>query len=160
MTVSYTKIGVPYLVKSSGVAVPLTGTTAETALATIPIPAGAMGKNGVIRVTALFSYTSSASSKTLRVRLGGIAGTAFHAVVATTSSFHQTMVMIRNRNSVSSQISAPAISATAFNTGSATVVTDSINTDSAQDLVISGQLADGADSIVLQSYFVEVIYSA
>src|SRR5213079_2421852 len=48
----------------SAVAASVTGTLTETVLATIAIPAGAMGVNGAIRVTALWSYTNSADTKT------------------------------------------------------------------------------------------------
>lgn len=142
---------------TSGAAVPVTGTTSETTLGSVVIPAGAMGANGIIRVTALFSYTSSGNNKTLRVRLGGLAGTAFHQAISTTSSFHQTMVMIRNRNSVSSQVSAPLISAIAFNTGSAAVGTGSVNTANEQTLVITGQLANNSETITLEAFSVEIL---
>ena len=44
---------------ASAVAASITGTVAETSLAAVTVPAGAMGANGDMRFTALFSYTNS-----------------------------------------------------------------------------------------------------
>ena len=159
-TLRYKIAGIPYLVASSGAAVSLTGTTSETAMATVAIPAGAMGANGIIKVTSLWTYPSSANTKTLRIRLGGLAGTAYHGYVASTTLFHHTMDIIRNRNSQSSQVSGPLNNAASFTAGSASVATGSVDTSAAQDLVLSGQLSSAAETLVLEGYTVEVIYSA
>ena len=47
----------------SNVAIPLTGTVALTALVTIPVPAGVMGLNGVLRVTTTWTCTNNANAK-------------------------------------------------------------------------------------------------
>src|SRR5882757_8754527 len=51
------------LLQKSGVSVPLTGSTSETVLATIPIPANLLGANGQLRIKAQWSCTSSAGTK-------------------------------------------------------------------------------------------------
>lgn len=141
----------------SGEAVPVTGTTSETTLGSVIIPGGSMGANGIIRATVLFSYTASSNNKTLRVRLGGLAGTAFHQIVPTTSSFHQAVIMIRNRNSITSQVSAPALNNTSFTVASGTLATGSINTADNQTLVITGQLANTSETITLETFSVEIL---
>lgn len=70
-------LGAWRVIAASAVAVSHTGDTIETVLANIAIPAGAMGANGALHITAVFSYTNSANAKTLRIRLGGISGAAF-----------------------------------------------------------------------------------
>ena len=141
---------------SSAIAVPLTGTTSETALATITIPAGAMGANGILRVSPLWSYTANANNKTLRCRLGGLAGTIMSTLSVTTLGYLRQHYLIHNRNSAASQIAGSAVGGTV--TSSVANQTGTINTAAAQDLVISVQLADGADTVTLESYVVELLH--
>lgn len=140
--------GCPYVLQASAVAVPLTGGTVETVLATIPIPSGAMGLNGSLRVTLLSTATNNANNKTLRVRLGGLAGTVFFTNILTVAISARSILGIYNRNSAASQVSDSAGAAGALPTGV-------INTAVAQDLVITGQLANGADTTTLEAYIVE-----
>lgn len=142
----------------SAVAVPLTGSTSETALATVTIPAGAIGANGLLRVTLLTSHTNNANTKTIRVRLGGIGGTAFISVAntATLSMFFDRT--IANRNSQSAQVAAAASSINAYSASGSAPTTGTVDTSASQDLVISGQLQAGADTMTLESYLVELAY--
>jgi hypothetical protein len=148
------------VIGASGVAVPLTGSTNETALATITIPAGAMGPNGALRATIVTSYTNSGNNKTFRYRLGGIAGTVLMAVPTTTTASQMMQRIIQNRNAQNSQISAASAVANAFGSSSASPATGAVDTSAAQDLVISGQLADAGETMTLESYIVELKYGA
>jgi len=139
---------------ASAVAVPLTGTTTETALATITIPAGALGANGWVEIEHAWSYTNSANNKTERVRLGGLAGTAFHSTVATTSASLRAHTRIANRGVANSQFGF--VAAASFGGSSAASVTGAIDTSAAQDIVISGQLANTGETITLESYTVKL----
>jgi hypothetical protein len=145
---------------ASAVAVTLTGSTSETALATIAIPAGAMGANGILRVTTLWSFTNSGNNKTLRVRLGGIGGKDFFNPVITTNAIIQTQTIIRNRNAQNAQASFAAGMSNAFTTSTAGVVTGTVDTSAAQDLVFTAQLANAGETITLESYLVEILYKA
>lgn len=136
------------------------GSTAEEALATVAIPAGAMGPNGILKVTALWSFTNSANDKTLRVRLGGILGSVFMARVLTTNLSEQTVTMIRNRNAQNSQVGFQTAAGTFFGPSSNNVVTAAVDTSAAVDLVISGQLETAAERVTLEAYQVEVLYGA
>jgi len=145
----------------SAVQVSLTGNTNETTLATITLPGGTIGPNGIIRVRADFSLTNSANNKTLRIRLGGASGTIIGSFVPTTVPAVQMDYLCSNRNSASSQYS------NGFNTrgtdqllSSNASATASINTASSQDVVITGQLASGAETVTLERYFLEVLYGA
>lgn len=162
-TINYKVTGVPYLVLSRGDAVSITGTLTETALRTVTIPDGALGANGSLRISSMWSWVNTTvNNKLPRIRLGGISGTAFWAPTFTNAfTANQNVTTISNRNSASSQI---AYSASVFNTiytpGNAALTTGVINTAVAQDLVITGQLADITDTLTLERITVEILYSA
>lgn len=140
----------PTLLAASAVAASITGTLTETALATIAVPPGAMGLNGGLQVWTTWTVTNSANNKTLRVRLGGIAGAQYMANVLTTSTSFNDIRRIRNRNSASSQVGGPASGT--FGAAGAAVVTSSLDTAAAQDISITAQLASAGETITLESY--------
>lgn len=148
--------GIPYLLDSSAVAVPLTGSTSLTALATINIPAGAMGPNGFVRVTVLFTNTNNANSKTASVKFGA---TSYFARSFTTIPTNQFQVIIQNRNSVSSQVGHNS-SGYGYDTTSGAPITSTENSASIVALTINGQLANAADTMTLERYIVEIFYKA
>lgn len=151
----------PHEIAASGSAISVGATTGEEVLATIAIPAGAMGANGILRVYTQWSYTNGAATKTVRVRLGGVGGTAFRAMVATATARFNDWLIISNRNSPSSQIgSTQANTAGSFGTSGAAAATGTVDTSSAQDLVITGQKETSTDTLTLEAYRVEVIYRA
>jgi hypothetical protein len=146
------------VLQMSAVASTHTGNTTETALATITVPARAMGKNGRLRVTTFFSMPSSASAKTFRVRLNGIAGTVFYSEAFGTGILTaHAVIEIANRDSASSQIGGP-INSSGLGSSTSAIVTSAINTDNADvALVISGQLAASGETIKLEGYLVELM---
>jgi hypothetical protein len=150
----------PVVIASTAVGTTLTGSTTETVLGTVTIPAGAMGANGWIRVTTLWNYTSSANTKTLRIRFGGLTGTVYQNLTPTTTLSAMTQRLIMNRNSLSSQIGPAIASQNSFGQQAATLPTSTLNTGVAQDLVITGQLASAAETITLEGYIVELYYKA
>lgn len=145
------------ILASSAVAVPFTGSTSETAIVTVSVPANSMGLNGRLRVTTLWSYTNSANSKSLRVRFGGIGGTAYFSQPNTTTATQRAQTEIQNRNSASSQVGCVPSAAAQWAASSVAVVTSAVDTTAAVDLVISGQLASSGETITLESYLVELI---
>ena len=138
----------------SGVGVPVTGTTNETTLATIGIPASAMGINGYTRIWTLWTATNSANNKTIRVRLGG--SVVFSSVVTTTPN-GSTVVEIWNRGALNSQISNNSSTGAGLGfTGNAWTTT-AIDMSVAQNITITGQLANSGETITLEAYTVELI---
>lgn len=131
----------------------VTGTTAETVLATIPVPAGAMGLDGCVRVTTLWSFSPTVIIKAIRHRLGGVIVQGL-----TVGAYYtlQDQVNIRNRGVADSQISF-ANTTNSFSLAGSNNVTTSVNTAIAQDLTITGALTDPADSITLEGYTVELL---
>ena len=142
----------PTILGKSAVAVPLTGTTNETTLATISVPGGSMGLNGQIESILHFTYTSSANNKILRLKLGA---TTFWQITATTTANYQLYTRICNRNSTSSQVHFTLSAGTSgFGQSGSAVTTGVIDTTADQDITITGQLASAAETIQLESYLI------
>lgn len=145
-----------YILGASGVASStLTGTTAETTLATITVPANAMGANGFVRITSSFVATGAAGTRTLRCKFGG---TTFQATAnGTTILGVANICTIANRNSTTSQVGGQGESGTGVGGATLSPVTAAIDTTSAQNITITGQLGDAGDSMTLNTYLVELI---
>jgi hypothetical protein len=129
-----------------------TGNTNETALATVTIPAGAMGLNGGLHIYTSWTYTNSGNGKTLRVRFGGVSGTSYLSSAPTTTASLSDMRRIRNRNSASSQVGGSANVSNPLISQTTAIVTSSVDTSAAVDVVISGQLASAGETITLENY--------
>jgi len=135
--------------------------TAETQLASVAVPAGAMGLNGSLRITTFWTYTNSANNKTMRVRLGGAGGTVYGNVVQTTSTNVQLTTTISNKGAANSQKAFSPSTATATTVPiTGTAITSAIDTSAATTVYISGQTATGGETITLESYIVELIPGA
>lgn len=149
----------PVILAQSGVAVSLTGTVAETTLAGINIPGGLMGPNGVVRVYSTWSFTSSTNAKTLRARLGGLAGAAYMVSAQTSAGIitAQFLTIINNRGAANSQVGAPSNSIGLSSGGGNGAVTSAIDTTADSVFALTGQLASAGESITLQSYIIEVL---
>ena len=121
--------------------VALTGTTSETTMLTVSIPASLMNKRGRLNLLGLLSLTNNANVKTLRVKVGG-------QTIVTVTSTNQNLLgfsgWLLNLNSETSQRNN---SASAF----------TIDTTIANDLVITGQLANAGDTVILTAVSMELI---
>jgi hypothetical protein len=148
----------PLVLASSGTAVSGAADTNENVLATITIPGGSMGANGQLWVYTLWSYTNSANTKTLRVRLGGAAGTQVLAIGQSASTHFADFRIIQNVNAQNSQIffdrgSIPHPGATSAGAN----ITAAIDTSATTTLVLSGQKASAGETLTLSSYSVMVV---
>lgn len=146
---------VAQMIKSSAVQVSVTGTLVETTMATITVPAGAMGPNGFVEITSLWSYTNSANNKIMRTRFGG---TSVASNVPTTTASSALFTTIANRNSASSQVIGLATQIIGV-TGSATG-TSAVNTANATDITLTATLANTGETITLEFYSVKIVYGA
>jgi hypothetical protein len=147
----------PIVLGQSAVQSSVTGTAAETVLASIVIPGGSMGPYGVVRVHSLWSVTNSANTKTLRVRFGGLTGAQYMAVALGAALTAQELTLIRNRGSQASQVGFANTPAASLGSSSTALVTSSVDTSADVQLVITGQLATTTESIVLESFSVELL---
>jgi len=121
--------------------VSLTGTTTETTLLTIPIKGGLMGLRGRLVESAVFTMTNNANNKTFRAKIGGST-----IATGTSSNLYSTRLdfWLLNRNSQSSQYNN---NTTSF----------AIDTSVDFDLVITGQLANAADTLTLSALTLEAL---
>ena len=146
------------MLAASAVAASVTGTTTETALATITLPGGAMGANGILRVTSIFSYTNSANNKNIRMRLGGsgLSGTQLQNVTVSSTSGIMLQRVMQNRNAQNSQVLGASATNTSYGTFGAAPITSGVDTSSDQPIVLSGQLSNSGETLTLESYVIEV----
>ena len=142
------------VVAASGTAVSHTGDTLEFTLATITIPANAMGANGTLRVTAFMSGTGTAGNRTAKIKFGGTTYYDSGAIAGGSFLSARVMMTVSNSNATNAQVGSPsgglAISSTAK-------VTSAVDTTAAVTVLITGQLSNSGDSIALESYTVEVL---
>jgi len=119
----------------------LKDTTAVTTLLTIPIPAALMGLIGRLTMISFFALTNNANNKTLRAGIGAntVAVQGAASMAATGFNF-----WLLNLNS-----------ATAQRNNSSTLF--AIDTTVSMDLIITGQLANAADSMTLNTLSLELI---
>ncbi len=136
----------------SAVAVALTGTTAETVLATFNIPGGLLGANGEIEIDADFTETNNANAKTVQVRLGGLTGTSLlsHNTNTVAGRSFRGTIGLRNSSAVQrgrfyTATDAAALTSVAGSAGA-------VNTQNDTAIVITGQLGVGTDTLQLEKF--------
>lgn len=131
---------------------------AENILASITVPGGSLGLNGILRFHARFVTTNTGNNKLLRWRFGGVGGIQYAGVTATTTIYPQMRGELQNRNSQAAQEGGymGTLGATTFGSSGATNV-GALDTSVDQQLVITCQKAVGADPASLEGYFVELL---
>lgn len=124
--------------------------TNENILATINIPQ--LPANALIVYRVAISQTNNANVKSMRLRLGGIAGTDLWGALSVASQARYCFDgVIQNRGATNSQVAHFMYGATAF--ASAAAATASIDTSAPTTLVITAQKATGTDTVTLESYY-------
>src|SRR5215472_7999559 len=141
----------------------VTGTTAETNLASLRIPANSMGRNGVIEVRCLWSYTNSSNNKVINVRFGaspGVAGALVSPNTAvTTTATAQSFVAVRNNNATNAQVAFGANQLTPFGSIAGANLPNVIDTTADSFININGTLALGTETLTLQRATAVVFYA-
>lgn len=145
------------LIAASAVAVSHTGDVNETTLATITIPANAMGLNGRVLVNALYSMTNNANAKTLRIRWGGIGGSIMASAGLSSVATWRAQAEWANRAATNSQVGGPNNTNASFNASSSAATTATQDTTTAITVVLTAQLANSADTATLEHYSVEIL---
>jgi hypothetical protein len=143
----------------SGAAVSGAADTNENVLASITVPANALGANGSLRIWSLWTVTNSANNKVIRVRYSGASGTQYLAQTLTTVASFQHMALITNRNATNSQVGGFSNSQP-FATSSSAVVTSSVDTTADTTIILSGTKASAGETITLERYLVELLPSS
>ena len=143
-------LGLPYAILKTGVAVSGAADANENTLATVSLPANALGANGCLIVQGHVTLNNNANAKTFRGRFSGIGGTIMYSFnLANTLNFVFRWIMF-NQNATNSQLSPPSIAA-AFGTSAGASVSAAVDTTGATTFLITGQKAVGADTITLNN---------
>lgn len=132
---------------SSAVAVSCASTAVDEVLASFTIAAGVMGVNSILQIEPLWTYTNSANNKILKVKVGG---STVYSATRTTTVKEAPLIVLANRNSLSSQIQP--YDNNYVTAGSGAPATYTIDFSVAVDVEITGQRANGADTLKLE-YF-------
>ncbi len=146
------------VVSQTGAGTSAPANTSENVLVTARIPGNLLGKNGQIKVTTLWSHTNNANAKTVRVRFGwtgGVTGTVVSQVSVASQSSSTVSAELTNRNSLASQ-AAIGTGIVASGNPQLWLVGASLDTSSDQFIAITAEKANGADSMTLESYSIEV----
>lgn len=135
------------------------GDSTEQTLATIAVPANAMGANGAIRITTLWSCTGSANVKTVFSRWGG--GTLTNTALTNLQSLVIQRTLF-NRNVTNAQIAWVANNGNSFTSVNAVPATYTRDTTASQSITLTAAWAGAtaAETITLEAYLVELLYSS
>ena len=127
-----------------------TGNTNETTLINVTVPAGSLGNNGQIVVTANWACNNSAGTKTGTVYLGGTA--VGSASAYTTSTGGSSLNSIRNRGVLNAQ-SSQLIGGAATGASVYTAIDTSVD----KSITITGDTSAATDHMILEGYTIQML---
>jgi len=143
----------PFYKDTSGTTV--TGTTDETTLDTITIPAGILGLDGGVRLTAALLVTGTNGSKTIRLKFGSTTLETM-TIAAGFAAAARLDVLLFNDAAADSQVVSTLLHRHSGNPD-VRLTTSSEDTSGARNLVITVQLANASDSVSLQAGYGELV---
>jgi hypothetical protein len=132
----------------------VTGTIAETVLASYNLPAGIMGPNSQLIVTTFFDTSINTGTRTLRIKLGSTTFSTRSQANAG-NPVNQNVCIIRNQTFTTIQRAHNGD--TSFSGTITPIATGNENTANALTLAITGQCSSVAGRIGLWGYSVELI---
>jgi hypothetical protein len=135
------------LLSGSAIPFPCSLTGIDEVLESFLIPAGTLGVNSILQIEPLWTFTNSANNKILGVKIGDV---TVYSATRTTSVAEAPLIVLANRNSVSSQI-AP-YSDNYIAAGAAAPATYTIDFSKDQIVFITGQRANSGDTLTLEYY--------
>lgn len=142
---------------ASATAVATPADTSENILATITVPAGAMGLNGIIRILAVWTCTNNANVKTVRARFSGIGGTIFATGSMASAVSLRQFTQFANRGVSNSQVGGSSAHNVQFTNTTNAAITAAVDTSAATTIVLTAEKATAGDTLTLESYSVELI---
>lgn len=149
--------GVRRTILSKGTPTSVTGTTTETTLASVTIPGGTIGPNGLVEVLLGATMTSNTNAKSVRVRLGGTEVQL--VVIATAVAGFRGSFGITNAGAQNAQFALTG-GASGYGVYAAGVNRMAVDTSVDQSLTITVSLASAADTFALESAHVSVTFGA
>lgn len=140
----------------------LTGTTSETIVAQCTVPANALGRVKVLRSYMFGTQSANTNTKTWRIRLGGLTGeilasVAPNAAAATVASLE---VVTMNKTTTSAQSNTVRGTRPQDTLLQVSQSNTTVDTTAELTLVITGQLANSADSMTLTNALIELVDAA
>lgn len=141
---------------SSATAVSCAADTNENTLATITVPAGIMGLNGILRITSAWTFTGSTNSKTWRVKFGAMTVQDNGTTTAGVTSI-RCVSELRNVGATNSQKGNSYTWTIAGSVPATAPTTAAIDTTAAVTMLITGQKGLAGETLTLDSYLVELI---
>jgi hypothetical protein len=134
------------MLANSAIAASCTSTSTDEVLASFTIAAGILGVNSILQIEPLWTFVSSANNKICKVKIGGV---TVYTATRTTSVKEAPMIVLANRNSLTSQIQP--YDNTYVTAGSSMPATYSINFSVNVTVEITGQRA-ASDVLKLEYY--------
>jgi hypothetical protein len=135
------------VLSSSAVPASCALTGVDEVLGSFTVRAGIIGVNSIIQIEPLWTFTSSANNKILKVSIGGV---TVYSATRTTSVKEAPLIVLANRNSLASQIQPYG---SAYETAGASMPPAyAINFASLVTVDITGQRANSGDTLTLE-YF-------
>lgn len=131
----------------------VTAITSETTLLTIPVNGGVIGANGKLIIHAIFSFTNNANQKILRFKYNS---TVVWTATATTGTTVACAVPVHNINSEAVQKIATGVQS-GYGLTSSAVLQTAVDTSVDFNVVVTGRLADSADTLRVEAIFIEVL---
>lgn len=146
--------GLPYVLAQSFAAVSGAADTNENTLATITIPANAMGANGAVRIYTLWTVNNNANAKTARIKFGG---TTYESLTLANNTNFADLVIVGNRGVTNSQVGFPSNHTNPFGLINSAAASSAVDTTAAVTILLTAQKATGSDTMTLEGYIVELI---
>lgn len=147
--------GFATLLAQSYVPVSAPADTTEDTLATITLPANALGLNGGVRITTAWSMTNNTNAKTGKVKFGAASVTVLNGAVSIASG--QSVSEFYNRGATNSQLTKTWTLISSSQVHSPVLGTGSVDTTASVSITITGQKATGTDTLTLEGYTVELL---
>jgi hypothetical protein len=135
------------ILSNSAVAASCSAAVFDEVLASFTIRAGTLGVNSILQIEPLWTFTSSANNKIVKVKVGS---STVYSATRTTSVKEGPLVALANRNSLASQIQP--YDNNYVISGSGAPATYAIDFSSDVTVQITGQRANTGDTLTLEYY--------
>jgi len=146
-----TGAGAPYTMDTTQVN--QTGSTDETTMKTLTLPANVMSTNRGMRVTAFGTLTGVTDTKTIRLKLGTTTLATVSAAAGSTADWSIAAVLLWNASAASQRVFVKAYEGTTVEV--VDVATTTETNASALTMTLTGQLGNAADTISVTGWLVE-----
>jgi hypothetical protein len=135
------------VLSNSAVAATCSFTASDEVLASFTITARTLGVNSILQIEPLWTFTSSANNKILKVKIGS---STVYSATRTTFVKEGPLVVLANRNSLASQIQP--YDNNYMTAGSGAPATYAIDFSVNVTVQITGQRANAGDALTLEYY--------